>query len=34
VNLPPVRLARDLGLAAVQRLPRLKQFFMKTAMGI
>nr|WP_295745014.1 UbiH/UbiF/VisC/COQ6 family ubiquinone biosynthesis hydroxylase [uncultured Acidocella sp.] len=32
-NFPPVRLARDLGLAAVERLPRLKQRFMLAAMG-
>lgn len=32
-NLPPLRLARDLGLAAVERLPRLKQRFMLAAMG-
>lgn len=30
----PVRLARDLGLAAVQRLPGAKRFFMRHAMGI
>jgi 2-octaprenyl-6-methoxyphenol hydroxylase len=29
----PVRLARDLGLAAVGRLPALKRFFMRHAMG-
>ena len=28
-----VRTARDLGLGAVQRLPRLKRMFMRTAMG-
>lgn len=33
-DLPPVRLARDLGLAAVNRMPRLKRFFMKSAMGL
>ena len=32
-DLPPVRLARGLGLAAVDRMPRLKQFFMRQAMG-
>jgi 2-octaprenyl-6-methoxyphenol hydroxylase len=32
-NLPPLRLARRLGLAAVQRMPTLKQFFAKRAMG-
>jgi 2-octaprenyl-6-methoxyphenol hydroxylase len=29
-----VRLARDLGLAAVNRMPALKRFFMRHAMGI
>jgi 2-octaprenyl-6-methoxyphenol hydroxylase len=29
-----VRLVRDLGLAAVQRMPPLKRFFMRQAMGI
>jgi 2-octaprenyl-6-methoxyphenol hydroxylase len=33
-DLPPVRLARDLGLAAVHRLPPLKRLFMRTAMGL
>ncbi|MDX5930537.1 UbiH/UbiF/VisC/COQ6 family ubiquinone biosynthesis hydroxylase [Acidiphilium acidophilum] len=33
-DLPPVRLARDLGLAAVNRMPRLKRAFMRTAMGL
>jgi 2-octaprenyl-6-methoxyphenol hydroxylase len=33
-NLPPVRLARDVGLAAVERLPFLKRRFMLTAMGM
>jgi len=32
--LPPVRLARDLGLAAVNRAPPLKHFFMRHAMGV
>ncbi|MGE4483308.1 MAG: FAD-dependent monooxygenase [Acidocella sp.] len=32
-NFPPVRLARDLGLAAVEHMPRLKQRFMLAAMG-
>lgn len=32
-NFPPVRLIRDLGLAAVDRMPRLKKRFMLTAMG-
>jgi 2-octaprenyl-6-methoxyphenol hydroxylase len=33
-ELPPVRLARDLGLGAVNRAPRLKKFFMRHAMGV
>lgn len=33
-DLPPVRLARDLGMAAVNRLPGLKRFFMGHAMGL
>ncbi len=32
-NFAPVRLARDLGIAAVHRMPRLKRRFMLTAMG-
>ncbi|MDB5370941.1 MAG: ubiquinone biosynthesis protein UbiH [Roseomonas sp.] len=32
-SLPPLRIARRLGLAAVQRMPALKQFFAKRAMG-
>ena len=32
--IPPVRLARDLGLAAVDRLPPLKRLFMRHAMGV
>jgi len=32
-NFGPVRLARDLGLAVVDRMPRLKRRFMLTAMG-
>jgi 2-octaprenyl-6-methoxyphenol hydroxylase len=32
-NFAPLRLARDLGLAAVNRMPRLKRRFMLTAMG-
>jgi 2-octaprenyl-6-methoxyphenol hydroxylase len=32
-DLATVRLARDLGLAAVDRMPGLKRFFMRTAMG-
>jgi 2-octaprenyl-6-methoxyphenol hydroxylase len=30
----PVRLARDLGLAAVDRMPAVKRFFMRQAMGL
>jgi len=33
-DLAPVRLARDLGLAAVNRLPPLKKLFMRHAMGL
>jgi 2-octaprenyl-6-methoxyphenol hydroxylase len=33
-SVPPVRLARDLGLAAVNRLPPLKRRFMRHAMGL
>lgn len=33
-ELPPLRLARDLGLAAVNRAPGLKRFFMRHAMGV
>ncbi len=33
-DLPPVRLARDVGLAAVNRMPGLKRFFMNHAMGL
>lgn len=33
-ELPPLKLARDLGLAAVDRAPRLKRFFMRHAMGV
>ncbi len=32
--MPPVKLARDLGLAAVGQVPPLKRFFMRHAMGI
>jgi 2-octaprenyl-6-methoxyphenol hydroxylase len=32
-DFPPLRLARDLGLAAVDRMPRLKRRFMLAAMG-
>ena len=31
---PAVRLARDIGLAAVHRMPQLKRMFMRRAMGI
>ncbi|HUB94605.1 MAG TPA: 2-octaprenyl-6-methoxyphenyl hydroxylase, partial [Stellaceae bacterium] len=33
-DVAPVRLARDLGLAAVNRMPPLKRLFMRHAMGI
>lgn len=33
-DLPPLRLARDLGLAAVGRVPPLKRLFMRHAMGL
>ncbi|MEO3427894.1 UbiH/UbiF/VisC/COQ6 family ubiquinone biosynthesis hydroxylase [Pelagibius sp. CAU 1746] len=33
-DLPPLRLLRDLGLAAVDRVPPLKRFFMRHAMGL
>ncbi|WP_448205153.1 UbiH/UbiF/VisC/COQ6 family ubiquinone biosynthesis hydroxylase [Azospirillum sp. sgz302134] len=33
-NIPPIRLARDLGMAVVNRLPPLKRFFMRHAMGV
>lgn len=33
-DLPPLRLARDLGMAAVNRLPGLKRVFMGHAMGL
>jgi 2-octaprenyl-6-methoxyphenol hydroxylase len=32
-DLPPVRLARDLGLATVNRMPAVKRLFMRHAMG-
>jgi 2-octaprenyl-6-methoxyphenol hydroxylase len=34
IDAAPVRLARDLGLAIVNRLPPLKQLFMRHAMGL
>jgi 2-octaprenyl-6-methoxyphenol hydroxylase len=33
-RIPPIRLARDLGLAAVHRLPPLKRAFVRQAMGL
>ena len=33
-DLPPLRLARDVGLAAVDRLPPVKRFLMRHAMGV
>jgi 2-octaprenyl-6-methoxyphenol hydroxylase len=33
-DLGPLRLAHDLGLAAVDRMPPLKRFFMRQAMGV
>jgi 2-octaprenyl-6-methoxyphenol hydroxylase len=33
-DLPPVRIARDLGLAAVDRIAPLKKLFMRHAMGV
>ena len=33
-DFPPLKLARDLGLAAVNRAPGLKRFFMRHAMGV
>ncbi len=33
-NIPPLRLARDLGMAVVNRLPPVKRFFMRHAMGV
>jgi 2-octaprenyl-6-methoxyphenol hydroxylase len=33
-SVPPVKLARDLGLAAVGQVPPLKRFFMRHAMGM
>lgn len=33
-DLPPVRLVRDLGLAAVNRMAPVKRFFMRHAMGL
>ena len=33
-DIKPLRLARDLGMAAVNQLPPLKKFFMRNAMGL
>ena len=33
-NIPPLRIARDVGMAVVNRLPPLKRFFMRHAMGV
>lgn len=33
-NIAPVRLARDVGMAVVNKLPPLKRFFMRHAMGV
>jgi len=33
-DVPPIRLLRDVGLAAVNRITPLKRFFMRTAMGL
>jgi 2-octaprenyl-6-methoxyphenol hydroxylase len=33
-NIRPLRLIRDLGLAAVNQLPPLKRYFMRHAMGL
>jgi len=33
-DFPPLKLARDLGLAAVNHAPGLKRFFMRHAMGV
>ncbi|MDE2006290.1 MAG: UbiH/UbiF/VisC/COQ6 family ubiquinone biosynthesis hydroxylase, partial [Rhodospirillales bacterium] len=33
-DIPPLRLARDLGIAAVHRIPPLKRAFMRAAMGV
>ena len=32
-NIPPIRIARRLGLSAVNRMPPLRRFFMRRAMG-
>lgn len=33
-DIAPLRLARDLGIAAVNRTPALKRLFMRQAMGV
>jgi len=33
-DVPPIRVARDVGLAAVNKLPPVKRFFMRHAMGM
>ncbi len=33
-DLLPMRIARELGLGLVERIPPLKQFFMRHAMGL
>ena len=33
-DITPIRIARDVGLAAVDRMPPLKQMLMRSAMGI
>jgi len=33
-DIGPLRLARDLGLAAVNRLPAVKRLFIRHAMGV
>ncbi len=33
-NIPPIKLARDLGMWAVGKIPPLKRFFMRHAMGL
>jgi 2-octaprenyl-6-methoxyphenol hydroxylase len=33
-DITPIRLVRDLGLAAVNRVPPLRRFFVRHAMGL
>ncbi len=33
-DVPPLRLARDIGLATINRVPPVKRFFMRNAMGL